>query len=354
MSAAVQGSNRDANNFDLIRFVLAAIVFLFHAGGLPGRPELEPLGRWLSAEFAVQGFFTVSGYLIFMSYERSGTLGQYFDRRVRRIYPAYAFVVLACAAAGLALTRLPTADYLASPELLRYVGWNLLFLNFLQPTLPGVFEGNPLTVVNGALWTLKVEVMFYLSVPVLAWLFRRLPRAACMAALYLLSVAYTLVLREMVQAPGLLERLQFQLPGQLTYFLAGAMFYYYPPGRRLALGLAVVALPLLLLEGVPEVLLRPLAVGALIHYLALGLPWLGNFGRHGDYSYGLYILHFPILQALVALGAFRDSAWVGLGIAAPLVLAGAWASWRWIEKPFLRRSSHYVVAEDEPPAEARP
>ncbi|HET9699841.1 MAG TPA: acyltransferase, partial [Burkholderiales bacterium] len=217
------GHDRDANNFDLVRFVLAAIVFLFHAGGLSGRPELEPLSRWLSAEFAVQAFFTVSGYLIFMSYERSGTLGQYFERRVRRIYPAYAFVVLAGAAGGLALTRLAPADYLASPELWRYVGWNLLFLNFLQPTLPGVFEANPLAVVNGALWTLKVEVMFYLSVPLLVWLFRRLPRAACIAALYLLSVAYTLILRELVQAPGVLERLQFQLPGQLTYFLAGAV-----------------------------------------------------------------------------------------------------------------------------------
>ncbi|HEX6828166.1 MAG TPA: acyltransferase [Burkholderiales bacterium] len=352
MSASVHAP-RDANNFDLIRFVLAVVVFLFHAGGLTGRPELAPLSRLISAEFAVQAFFVVSGYLIFMSYERSGTLGQYFERRVRRIYPAYAFVVLACAAGGLALTRLPAGDYLASPGLLRYLGWNLVFLNFLQPTLPGVFEANPLTVVNGALWTLKVEVSFYLSVPVLAWLFRRLPRPACIAALYLLSVAFTLGLRELAGNAALLDKLQYQLPGQLTYFLAGAMFYYYPPGRRLALGLAVAALPLLLLEGPLQVLLRPLAVGAVVHYLALGMPYLGNFGRHGDFSYGVYILHFPILQALVALGAFGASAWTGMALALVLVPVAAWISWRWIEKPFLRRASHYVAAEDAPP-EARP
>jgi peptidoglycan/LPS O-acetylase OafA/YrhL len=352
--SAPPDTSRDANNFDLIRFTLAAIVFLFHAGGLTGRPELAPLSRWMSAEFAVQGFFVVSGYLIFMSYERSGSLGQYFERRVRRIYPAYAFVVLLCAAGGLALTRLPAADYLASPQLLRYLGWNLLFLNFLQPALPGVFEGNPLPAVNGALWTLKVEVMFYVSVPVLAWLFRRLPRGACIAALYLLSVAYTLALREMVQAPGLLERLQYQFPGQLTYFLAGAAFYYYPPGRRMSAALAAAGLPLLLLEGPLAVLLRPLAAGALIHYAALGMPYLGNFGRHGDFSYGIYILHFPILQALVALGVFQAGAWTGLALALILVPAAAWVSWRWIEKPFLRRSSHYVVAEDAPPPGPRP
>lgn len=346
-------ADRDANNFDLIRFCLAGIVFLFHAGGLPARPELAFLSRWMSAEFAVQAFFVVSGYLIFMSYERSETLGQYFERRVRRIYPAYAFVVLACAAGGLALTRLPASDYLSSPEIFRYLTWNLAFLNFRQPTLPGVFEGNPLTVVNGALWTLKVEVMFYLSVPILAWLFRRLPRPACIAALYLLSVAYTLGLRELVTGAGLLDRLQYQLPGQLTYFLAGAAFYYHPPGRRLALGLAAAALPLLLVEGPLAVVLRPLAVGALIHFIALGLPYLGNFGRHGDFSYGIYILHFPILQALVALGAFRDGAWTGLALALALVPAAAWISWRWIEKPFLRRASHYVVAEDAPPPELR-
>ena len=50
----------------------------------------------------------------------------------------------------------------------RYLGWNLAFLNFMEPALPGVFEANRFTEINGALWTLKIEVMFYLVLPLLA------------------------------------------------------------------------------------------------------------------------------------------------------------------------------------------
>ena len=62
---------------------------------------------------------------------------------------------------------------------------NLIFLNFVHPTLPGVFEGNQLSEVNGALWTLKIEVMFYAAVPLLAWAFRKLGRLPVIAAVYL-------------------------------------------------------------------------------------------------------------------------------------------------------------------------
>ena len=42
----------------------------------------------------------------------------------------------------------------------------------MQPSLPGLFAGNPFREVNGALWTLKIEVLFYLVLPVLAWILR--------------------------------------------------------------------------------------------------------------------------------------------------------------------------------------
>ena len=59
------------NNFDALRLVFACIVFLFHSHGLSQRAELAALGRWLSPDLAVKGFFVVSGYLVYMSCERS-------------------------------------------------------------------------------------------------------------------------------------------------------------------------------------------------------------------------------------------------------------------------------------------
>ena len=68
-----------------------------------------------------------------------------------------------------------------------------------------------------------------------------------------------------------------------------------------------------------------------------GLRYLGNFGRFGDCSYGIYIVHFPLLQVLVSFGLFRVNPWLGLGAATLGVLALAALSWHFVEKPFLRR-----------------
>ena len=91
---------RTENNFDALRLAFACIVFLFHADVLSQQAELAALGRWLSSEIAVKGFFVVSGYLVYMSCERSQSLRRYFEKRIRRLYPAYCTVILAGVIAG--------------------------------------------------------------------------------------------------------------------------------------------------------------------------------------------------------------------------------------------------------------
>jgi len=87
---------------------------------------------------------------------------------------------------------------------------------------------------------------------------------------------------------------------------------------------------------------EPAALAIVMIYVACLFPWLGNFGKFGDFSYGIYIVHFPVVQGLVAVGLFAWSPVVGLGVASVLVLASAFFVWHLIEKNWLRSSSHYV------------
>lgn len=335
------------NNFDLLRFLFAAIVFLVHAYVLSGEQSLHILAKWLSSDLAVQSFFVVSGFLIFMSYENTSRLGRYFENRIRRIFPAYIAVILLAILAGSFLTTLSWGDYFSS-SLLEYLAANLIFLNFLHPDLPGVFVDNHIHAVNGALWTLKIEVMFYLSVPVLVWIMRRFGCWQTLLLFYIFSLLYVMMLEWWGGHGGLaiFRELQRQLPGQLCWFIAGgALYYYHDYFRRWwpgLLGLAMAAM--LFRDNSIGPYIAPAALAIIVVYFACVFPSVGNFGKFGDFSYGIYITHFPILQALIACGLFDWSPLAGLLVATILILSTAFLFWHGIEKRFLRRSSHYIEA----------
>ena len=81
----------------------------------------------------------------------------------RRILPPYwATVVLFAILLGFCSA---SPDYFLSGQFWKYLIANLCFVNFVEPALPGVFDGMEVTAVNGSLWTMKVEWMLYLSMP---------------------------------------------------------------------------------------------------------------------------------------------------------------------------------------------
>ncbi|MEM9055097.1 MAG: acyltransferase [Pseudomonadota bacterium] len=335
------------NRFDLLRLVFASLVFLYHAIVLG---SVDPTGEWeqglaLLAELSIQGFFVVSGVLVYGSFERSRTVMDYAGKRVRRLYPAYAVIILLPALVSLALTN---GEAGALPQILEYLGVNLVFLNFLQPELPGLFESNRFPEVNGALWTLKIEVMFYLALPVLAWILSKLGRLWWFAIVMMIFGAFAWRELSLAYDHPLSDQLARQLPGQMMYFAAGMAL-------RRVWGLARAQSVTLLLVGVMSLIgallvpwLEPLRVLGLTGIIA-GIAFLPgpalNVARWGDISYGVYIVHFPILQTLVALGVFATyGVAAGLALAIGLVFVASYLLWWIVEKPALRQDSHYRKA----------
>jgi peptidoglycan/LPS O-acetylase OafA/YrhL len=334
------------NNFHLLRLILALMVVAYHLVVLADIAAWAQAERMLSygAQAGVQGFFVLSGYLVFGSLDHSASLAQYAEKRLRRLYPAYAFVIVASAAAALAFSPTARDDGAA---VARYVGWNLGFLNFMQPTLPGLFADHRFKEVNGALWTLKIEVLFYLVLPILAWLIGAAGRRrwVLIVAGYIGAEAWRAGFVHLgeVQGRPILIELARQLPGQMSFFLVGIAFYLGRDQINWRSLLAPAGAALLLASCLDARLepLRAAGLGIVVMWIALAVPRLIDAAYFGDLSYGLYILHFPIIQTVVAIGLFAASPEQGIAIALSATIVAALLLWWLIERPALRRESAY-------------
>lgn len=332
------------NNFDLLRLVFAATVMLTHFYELSGSQELKmiPLALknvFLTSGRAWQGFFIISGFLIFMSYERSKTVFQYLGKRVRRLYPGYAANIILTALLLSLLSTLPLWAYVTNPEFWKFLLGNLAFYHGWQWSLPGVFTDHRFTAVNGALWTLQIEVLFYLSVPFIFWFARKLRMVPVLVFLYTLSYLYMTYWTE--SGNDAIARL---FPGQLMYFVSGAFLYMFFDGVvRFRHPLLLLALVVHIFDSfvMPVPFLLPLALAMIVLYVACFIPFLGNASRFGDFSYAIYIAHFPIAQTFLEfLPPGRP--WLFEIAAISLTFLAGFSSWHLIEKRFLLKSSHYV------------
>jgi peptidoglycan/LPS O-acetylase OafA/YrhL len=313
-----------ANNFTLVRLILALLVVLGHFQGLGG--VAQPPFPFNYAAAAVDCFFVVSGYLVTSSFDRDPDLGRFYLRRVCRIYPLYLAVVLAQTVilALLAWQR----GVLHFWPLLRYFAVNAVFANFLQHDLGGVLSNLTDPGFNPSLWTLKIEFGFYLILPFL-WLLTRRFGFRFLVPLFVASAFYYFLLTKL----GHYE-LAKQLPGQLQLFAVGMAIYRIEGKIRLSQAAAVVAtiglaIVLTMLLPYRPPLLYPLVVGALVGIACLRTPAVRV---HTDISYGVYLVHGPIIQ-LALLTGWYFSGLLGLSLILVPVLAIALLGERWVERP---------------------
>jgi peptidoglycan/LPS O-acetylase OafA/YrhL len=338
------------NNFDLARLLLAGIVVFYHCGVLSAHPSLA---TWtlLDAEGAVEGFFTISGCLIIASWERSASLRDYTVKRARRIFPAYyATTALCLVIATVIFHRRAIAKFLIA---------NVTFMNFLQPGVPGVFTHNPENdAMDGSLWTIRIELMFYCVVPIVVWLARKLGRDRFFIVTALLSIAYrytmegelpSAILPHAAWLHARHKSLAVALPGQWSLFAGGALIYYHLAAfRRIGKWLVVPAIALYAIAYWQHIyVLRPLSIPIIVLGFCFLAPEMKGPTRWGDFSYGTYLLHWPIIQTLVALGLFERAPWAAAIGALVLVSAASVLSWYFVEKPWLGRAKteHAAVAK---------
>jgi peptidoglycan/LPS O-acetylase OafA/YrhL len=314
---------RSHNNFTIIRLVLACVVFVAHYQMLSG--SHNPY-----ANVAVDGFFVVSGYLITSSFDSDPDLGRFFVRRFFRLYPLYFTIVLlqALAMGFLVATRLHAMWH----EVLSYLVANALFLNFLHPEIGDVVSSLHSHAINPSLWTLKVEVGFYLTLPFL-WVLVRRYGDRVMLAIFCLSALYNFLLIH-ANAPVLAR----QLPGQLQFFVLGMALYKYRNSlpanstlSRIAWGVATAVALAFVTTAIRVPVIYPLAMAVAIFGTSCRVP---SLNLRLDISYGVYLFHGPIIQFSLLLGWFSYTMF-GFAATAVVLLTSALLAERLVERPFI-------------------
>jgi peptidoglycan/LPS O-acetylase OafA/YrhL len=140
------------------RFALASIVVAAHLGAwFPSTGLLDQIHRF-GGGFAVSGFFIISGISVAHSYQVAPK--GFYQRRFLRIYPAYFLAVLFSFLVMILLpVRVIELGYIYS---YKQSWWDFLGQFFF---LQDFFVHRLL--VNGALWSLSIEVFWYAFTPLL-------------------------------------------------------------------------------------------------------------------------------------------------------------------------------------------
>lgn len=344
--------------------VLAFHVWLYREDRPQRVADRDLLDRVLfEANIGLILFFVLSGFLLYRPFARAAVtetarprLATYARRRAARILPAYYACALGCVALYTAFgptTILPSARELPA------------FAVFAQN-----YSLDTLMQLNPVLWTLAIEIAFYVALPLLALVGLRLGRrhvglhAAFLVALVGLTVGWYWL--DFARDWGEIPRKT--LPAYIGHFALGMLVALWLEHRRARGGstlpprvTVLVALAgggAVLAQGywhetaphgtLARALFATLSAGAgfalVIAAAAQGtgpaVRWLRArvLVRVGVISYGLYLWHLPFLLVLRENDLLPQSLGPRTAVVLAISLAVAEASWRLLERPAIARS----------------
>lgn len=334
-----------ANNFTILRLILASAVIYTHSVfWVLHLEETDDFSRFLGqpiSYYAVDGFFFLSGFLVYPSLTRLGTALEFAKARLTRLWPALALVIGVTVLAGLKVTNASPAHYIGG-ETARFIFGNLSFIHPYY-TLTGVNCGTDLCVVNGSIWTIPWEVRCYAALAILSLLGLTRPRAMTVIILPLTILGWLIWDIEAVRTwcdhvlghgPTYFIRVTARL---WPVFALGAASYVFRERLRLSwlflAGLLILDCLTINTPIAPQT--RDLFIGYAVLCLGLYSAKGGSLsGNWPDYSYGMYLYGWPAM--LIASAVFKPHTYLALTAeTCVLALPAAMISWHALEKPAL-------------------
>jgi peptidoglycan/LPS O-acetylase OafA/YrhL len=330
-----------------LRAVAVTLIILFHLGL-----------RWIPGGYiGVDVFFVISGYLITGIISRrieanTFTFVEFYQRRIKRIFPAL-FVMVAATLAGGFFLVLP-GDYATIAKSAIYAA--LASSNFFFLLNTGYFDAAAEMMPLLHTWSLGVEEQFYLVWPSLivgvVSFFGRKWRPSLTALLVVAFLSYffgTVLLTSDPKAAFYLpftRAWEFVAGALLSRAVFGKLHFAFPLLSKLSggMGLAlVIGSAFLITQDTPFpswFVMVPVAGAALIvapfnsrclaRRILSSLP-LAFIGR---ISYSLYLWHWPIITLYRHYNLGRPLNLIEVFWLSGLIVVVSLLSWRYVEEPF--------------------
>jgi peptidoglycan/LPS O-acetylase OafA/YrhL len=354
MASAAGAEGRRFDNINLLRAFAALSVVVYHVielGKWTAYPMEGPLVMFRLGWYGVDLFFVISGFVIGYSAlliyraDRAAFQGRYWARRLTRILPLY----LATLFLWLALFP-PQWN---AREWLIQLGTHLTFTHNLSPNTAGS--------IDGANWSLGVEMQFYIAVALLIGWLDRAPAWKILIAGAALSWAWRAAMFwSHTPEPRFIFHYSTQFPGVLDEFAAGIVLAkLLLDGRRdwfsrpfawvlaaIATGYLTMAIywPYASYWGFPAMVVFWRTALAIFFACVVGAAvaltqriadvWLRPVNYLGETSYGIYLWHLFAIEFVIRRWGWVEVPALLAVLAATIAMAAL--SWHAFEKPFMR------------------
>ncbi len=308
---------------DALRGIAAVMVMLFHYTwhGSAVLPELKLIPHGVSwGGYGVALFFAISGFVIFMTLERTHNAADFLASRFARLFPAY-WIAVILTTVGLTTLGMPK---LVQPTEIVLANMTMLHGFAYLPSVDGVY------------WSLEAELAFYacmLALWRMGWLER-------IEAILLGWISLKLLWWDLPSMPTLLGEVLVQR--FIPWFALGMSAYRVHCGARRW----VQQLPVLLLgmfsagvtEGAADGAVYALVTAIFVALIAGRLTWLNQpvILWLGAISYPLYLVHQNLgYAAMLGLQSKGIPVWAALVCTLAAALALAHGIHVLVEKPSL-------------------
>jgi peptidoglycan/LPS O-acetylase OafA/YrhL len=353
----INSINRQLNNFDFLRLSAAIFVIITHSFSLLNLDQAEPLTKISGGlNFGTVGidiFFVISGYLVLSSWDRNPKLKIFFKNRILRIFPALTIVICVTALfLGPLVTTLNFKDYFSNINTWLYL--QNITIYFQQYYLPGVFENNLFKfAVNGSLWTLPIEFSLYILLFILGVIGIYRKRLIIIILFTTLFLFYSYQSISTGISTGITIPLQYGMMKVCLlsiFFFAGMICYLYRD-KIIFDWKVLIILFVIWIASFHSVYLMATSFICIpyfvVYFAFISNKRLNSFGKYGDFSYGTYIIAWPVQQTIIYVFYNNIHPLVLIIFTLIVTLPLAVISWYLIEQPALKLKNRDIFAFEE-------